>query len=262
MNLSELGNLKIIFRKMGIYPFLQRVFYKIVLFSSKTSIRVDSIDVRFWTTTPQLRSRVENIGGEAQLLERFLKNILKTDLVWDVGAYIGMYSLFSSKIAAMVYSFEPEPNANMMLKKNQKLNNIKNIQLVPCALSDKTGNGSIYCSAYEGKAIHSIRKEPRLSTKGTPIKLYKGDDLVSNKMILPPNIVKIDVEGAECLVLSGMIESISESRCRCILIEVHPKMLPNFNSTLDDLKTLILKANFNISIVDQRGDEMHWICTR
>ena len=65
----------------------------------------------------------------------------------DVGAYVGIYSLWSSRLVdedGMVITFEPSPETYYWLINNIKLNNASNIHPMPYALGDSTGTAELY----------------------------------------------------------------------------------------------------------------------
>lgn len=176
-----------------------------------------------------------------------------------------MYSILASRAVGKdgrVFAFEPEPNTFQLLNKNYKLNEIINLTSMNMALSDSNGKATIFSSKTDDVAIHSLRKAPGLYEKGAPTDIYTGDYLVDSMKVLPPNVVKIDVEGADYQVLKGMRKVLSNPKCRFLIIEAHPKILPEFGKTLADVKETILDFGFYISEEISRGDEVHYVCTK
>ena len=77
-----------------------------------------------------------------------------------------------------------------------------------------------------------------------------------------PNVIKIDVEGAELDVLLGMGDILQSDRLRMILIEVHPNVLPLFGASIGDVEGKLASHGLSkISHVD-RGTEYHLVCFR
>ena len=150
-------------------------------------------------------------------LQNFLrKNLSSGDIAFDIGSNIGYTSILSSKIvghAGHVYSFEPIEENVRILNKNIELNNCKNISIINKALSNKNEDADIFIpdngrnlsmsSIVWGKKSHTAKKEI--------IKTISIDQ-DSNFKNLSPRTIKIDVEGAEGLVVEGMQKLIS--RCR------------------------------------------------
>ena len=153
--------------------------------------------------------RVTTFSGEKPVLRWFTRQIKSSDVVWDVGANIGTYSLFASPFAEQVVAFEPHPKNVEWLEENANLNRT-NIDIRPIALSDEGGTAYLDVSKeYAGAGGGSI------STEGSyEISLNKGD-----KISPQPDIIKIDVEGHEYSVLKGMTQVLEN--VRVTLIELH-----------------------------------------
>ena len=150
-------------------------------------------------------------------LQRFLKeNLNDGDIAFDIGSNIGYTSILASRFVGKtghVYSFEPINETYLILKKNISLNNCKNVTVINKALSNQIGevefnipeNGEILSmsSMVWGKNSKNNKKQI--------VKTIKID-ADSNFKNLSPKIIKIDVEGAEGLVVEGMQKIIS--RCK------------------------------------------------
>ena len=150
-------------------------------------------------------------------LQDFLKNNLDYgDIAFDIGSNIGYTSILTSQLVGdtgHVYSFEPINETYLILEKNIHLNNCKNITIMNYAISNKNGkvefnipdNGENFSmsSMVWGKDSDNNKKQV--------VKTIKIDDDINFKN-LSPKIIKIDVEGAEGLVLDGMQKLIS--RCK------------------------------------------------
>ncbi|MCK5092656.1 MAG: FkbM family methyltransferase [Gammaproteobacteria bacterium] len=145
-------------RAIGIYKPVCDLFYK--AFHARTSLEVAGIQKTFFSASPELYRRIVNVGGEREQLSVFLNKLVPGDVVWDVGAFIGMFSIFSSERVGntgRVITFEPEPGTFKLLQENCKLNNADNITLFNAALYDSTDKGMIFASKENENAIHSLR---------------------------------------------------------------------------------------------------------
>ena len=150
-------------------------------------------------------------------LQNFLKrNLDFGDTAFDIGSHIGYTSILTSKIVGEnghVYSFEPINENYLVLEKNINLNNCKNISIIKKALSNKngevefsipeSGDNLAMSSMVWGKKSHNNKKQL--------VKTINIDDDPKLRH-LSPKTIKIDVEGAEGLVVEGMQKLIS--RCR------------------------------------------------
>lgn len=125
---------------------------------------------------------------------------------YDIGAHVGFYTLLFSRLAGEegnVFCFEPNPlNLNYLLS-HLGLNNIKNCSIFPMALFNK--NDLIPFISDSSMSHLQPQGESNLI-----IPVFTFDHLFSINELPPPDVVKIDVEGAELEVLEGMKEVIKE----------------------------------------------------
>jgi len=142
----------------------------------------------------------------------FIRNFLKPGMVfWDVGAHIGEYSLLAARQVGRegkVEAMEPQPAIRHFLKTNVDLNGFHNIRVHGYAASAQRGEATLVLSeelsmahltngsnSNRGAGSRPASKEVRVPT----ISL----DAFLNFTSAVPHLVKVDVEGAEKLVLSG-----------------------------------------------------------
>ena len=82
------------------------------------------------------------IMGSREKLETHImkKELRKGDICLEAGANIGYYAFLEAKVpSTKIYAFEPDPRNINLLKKGIKVNKLRNIEVIPKALSDKTG---------------------------------------------------------------------------------------------------------------------------
>lgn len=153
----------------------------------------------------------------------------KKKIFFDVGANIGVYSLYYAKLYASntknVYSFEAQENNISLLKKNTILNKSNNqIVTLPFALFNKNEiNYLIYSQENKyGIAATSFGKKSIFAREKTYKNLtisFNIDFLINNFIIPKPNLIKIDVDGNELDIVLGAIKTINSKKCQSILIE-------------------------------------------
>ncbi len=145
---------------------------------------------------------------------RIFKNLIKKDdIVFDVGAHVGFYTLLASKCVGnngRVFSFEPLPRNIFFLKKHVVLNNLKNVEIIEAALSDKEGR------FFFDTSIDSF--QGRISVNGDiKVRSTTLDRLVNDENIPPPDLLKIDVEGEEYNLLRGGEKTLVKHKPKIIL---------------------------------------------
>ena len=106
-----------------------RFYNFIFLFNSKVKVSVLNDTLIFRTPTFRIREDLNALLGEKEFIQEFLNRLNERDIVWDVGASYGLYTIFSAKRAlkGKVYAFEPEKDTFKLLTSNISLNEIKNI---------------------------------------------------------------------------------------------------------------------------------------
>jgi FkbM family methyltransferase len=152
------------------------------------------------------------LPGEAEykLTKFFIKNLKENDIFYDVGANYGFYTYLALEFCKEVHSFEPLPDVFENLKMN--LENIENVFLNQVALSDKNGKAKIYLTKSSGldASGSSTIVEENLNahyykfSDSLDIETTTLDNYLKNHN--KPTIIKLDVEGAESLVIKGGYE--------------------------------------------------------
>jgi FkbM family methyltransferase len=162
---------------------------------------------------------------EVYEVEHILPNLIDEDTVFvDVGAYMGLYTVYACRRARRVLAVEPNPMALAYLKANVALNNCHNTIVVPKAASDKMGvvrlriprparRGLIPTTA---SIVWSFEEALEIDVETDTL-----DNIVDEAGLDTVDFVKIDVEGAEGLVVKGAERTLRKSRT--ILIEIWPE---------------------------------------
>ena len=130
----------------------------------------------------------------------WLKSELRRDDVfWDVGANVGAITLIASRYCKQVVSFEPEPRALARLRENVNANELTSTTVMPVALSDTGGSVMMAQAPLENSGMNSLCRTT-LGWASQDVQAMRADDLVSRGEIPCPNVMKVDVEGAEGMV--------------------------------------------------------------
>jgi FkbM family methyltransferase len=135
---------------------------------------------------------------EYEKQQGILREVRPNSVFWDIGANVGFYSLLASKLVASgkVYAFEPAPRNLSYLRRHLTLNRVTNVEVLELAVSDRDG-----ISPFE---IEESGFMGRLSGGGKiTVPTTTLDSLVEAGRVLPPDYVKMDIEGAELQALHG-----------------------------------------------------------
>ena len=176
-----------------------------------------------------LKSNVTNINGNTMYLDtndtlglslngsyeefetKLVKKHIKSgDIVVDLGANIGYYTLLFAKLVGetgTVYAFEPDPTNFALLKKNVEINEYKNVVLEQKAVSDKSGSVRLYLNE-ENKGDHRIYNSGE-GRKSIAVKSVNLDNYFEVHQRI--DFIKMDIQGAEGLALKGMKNILSKN---------------------------------------------------
>ncbi len=180
---------------------------------------------------------------EDELLERF--NPKEGEVVVDVGAHIGRYTLISSKRVGpkgKVIAIEAHPSVIKMLNRNIKLNRLTNVTTLNYAVYSKETKIKLYDHRKEVDAtIYNTVMTGRVKDRGEFVEVDANtlDNLLQQNGINAEDVnwVKIDVEGAELEVLRGATNVLSKSKNIALMVEIHnvDGKGKNFYSTIMDI---------------------------
>lgn len=257
---------KVFVSRLGLYK-PARFLYNLTSMSGATrTAEINGIICTFRTPTRTIAEHVETLTGEREILRHFLQQVRPDDVVWDVGAGFGLYTLFAGNLMkqGMVYAFEPEPRTRALLERNLRLNRISRVEILRFALGDADSVVTMYQSDSPNVGTHALvqRTDFRLKARGITVDQRRGDSILQEGMALPPHMLKIDVEGAECRVLAGMSSMLSHPSLRSVYCEVHPRVLQIFGDSPSDVERLITNAGLAIIERHERGTEYHIVSVR
>lgn len=186
--------------------------------------------------------------------ERFASALLGAvgsgDVVWDIGANVGWYAeRFLAGDAAHVVCFEPAPSAVQVLRERyaKELTGSR-VSIVPIALSNTRGRVR-FAADGASPTNHIVADDALIETIDVPV--ATGDEARAEYGLPLPNIMKVDVEGFEWEVISGMREVLSSRALRGVFIEVHFALL--HERGLDDGPDRIVK------LIQGHGMRVRWL---
>ncbi len=153
----------------------------------------------------------------------FEKWVKEGDIVFDVGAHVGFYTLLGSVLVGgrgQVVAFEPVPKNLSYLKKHLQINSVSNVEVVEAAVSDR--HGHVRLSSGPSSSMWHFDAQGELEVQTVSL-----DELVLSAKLPPPDVVKMDIEGAEFLALNGSARVVREFHPVLFLsthgIDVHQK---------------------------------------
>lgn len=180
-------------------------------------------------------------------------------VVYDIGAHIGYYTLnFAQRVGpeGRVYAFEPHLTHRERIEKNLSRNSdlALRVILLPVAVGNQNGTLDLFCtegvesggssaSFIEGASTPFPRSKYE-QYRPISVNVVRLDDLVQSHRCLPPDLVKIDVEGAESLVVEGAMDTLTKYH-PLIVMEVHSL------SNMMAVTTMLLGIGYSLRILEE-----------
>src|ERR687889_2899131 len=192
--------------------------------STLLKFKVPKYDYEFYCRINKDDFKIMTIH-EDDIIKRFTPK--EGDIVVDIGAHIGLYTIISSKRVGAngkVVAIEANPSNFEMLNSNIKLNQLTNIISLNNAVYSKETKIKLYLPGEElGHTIYNTVMSDRAKNEDKFVEVSANtlDYFLQLKGITDVNWIKIDVEGAEFEVLKGATNVLSKSKDIALLIEIH-----------------------------------------
>jgi FkbM family methyltransferase len=148
---------------------------------------------------------------EANLQRTLSQWVRPGDVVWDIGAHAGFFTLLAARLGATVIAVEPLPRNLAYLRRHLTLNRCGTVTVVEAALAEDEGTSMIYGDS----AVAQI------GTHGTPVRTTSLDRLVFGEGLPAPTVVKCDAEGSEGSILRGATRLLRERPPPVWLLSTH-----------------------------------------
>ncbi len=175
---------------------------------------------------------------EPEITSLFRRLVTAGSTVFDVGANAGYFSILSAELGATVHAFEPNPDVRALLTMSAQLGS-GDIEVVPCACGEHEGIMPLYL-ADPGNTGRSGLMVARDSSVDVDVITLDG---YVRRTGAHPQLVKIDVEGAEASVLRGMTETLRIDR-PTLIIELHVTRGEVEHATHDEVIDLLDSAGY------------------
>jgi len=187
--------------------------------------------ISYFCTNNLTRWRVETFFSKEPETLEWIDSFADGDVLWDVGANIGLYTIYAGKMGVNVVAFEPGGANYYLLNKNIHLNKLDyEVDAFCIALADDTCAGHLMLSDMNtGTACNSFNEESKVNGVSLPIIMRQGsigysiDDFLDRFKVPFPNHLKIDVDGIEGKIVFGAEKTLNDKKLRSISIELDSK---------------------------------------
>lgn len=215
------------------YQTIQVCDKKIIFFIPNfiTKWRVDS----FYSKEPETLEWIDEFNNKDKII------------FWDIGANIGLYSIYAaSKFQNIdITAFEPSTSNLRILSRNISINNLSDrIKINQFPLSNKENQflNMLEPEFIEGWSMNSFGENIDFEGKSfTPKNKYKVygtsiNYLLESKILEIPDYIKIDVDGIEHLILKGGLNFLKEKKLKSISVELNEKFEEQFDEVINIMK--------------------------
>jgi FkbM family methyltransferase len=206
--------------------------------------------------------------SEQGIIRDLLNELNEDDVFFDIGSNVGLYSCFASGIvtSGKIISFEPSPANVKQLKRNLELNSRSGTyQIMDIALGDCNQFINFTCVGHDvGQGTANI--SPIEET--IEVEMFSGDELINAGAIPQPNVIKLDVEGAEPLVIQGLKDCLGRPGCRVVYLEIHLPVkngrpsIKDYGENEEGLMNQLGQLGFEVVSSRRRGSEIHIKATK
>ncbi len=209
-----------------------------------------------------LAKAISHEGYEARYARALTASVEPGACIWDIGANTGLYTVELARLSGPggpVHAFEPSPPNLLALR--DTVAEWQNVTVHPLAISDAPGEVTFVQGADAIGATSHIAADhgdalPKSGQKsdGTvySIRAETGDSIIASAIAPVPDLMKIDVEGHELSVLSGMGGLLGNRRLRHVFAEIHFDIMRQ-NGIADGprrIEALLAAAGFSVRWTD------------
>ena len=191
---------------------------------------------------------------EAHVVRHMLKNMRSARCFVDVGANLGFYSLIAAKAmkdTGTVHAVEMDAENVGRIEKAVELNDVDNVIVHQLAL----GGGESEVTYYRvGSSTHTLGVPESERTELENVRVHMSSlDKLAKQFNLNPDLIKIDVEGAEFEVLKGMTDILATNAPR-VYMEVHLHhgrgSLELFGGSLGEILRVFEERGYGVSVLN------------
>ncbi|MDC0170590.1 FkbM family methyltransferase [Candidatus Nitrosopelagicus sp.] len=230
----------------------------------ESSLKSDTADVwagkMFLHPNDGLKLSIRGFHDEEEAM-MVKNNIKKDEIVVDLGAHIGYYTLMMAKLVGQdgkVFAFEPEPRNLELLNKNIKINSYKNIEVVPKAVSDIDEECTLFVGqeSFGANKIFKPKKTDTQEFEEIKTRTIRLDDFFEELGFLKKiSFIKMDIEGSEVRALQGMKNILEFNENLKIFTEINRDALEDNNSNFRNMLELLGRYNFKFYISTKKESE-------
>jgi FkbM family methyltransferase len=197
---------------------------------AQVSVSTGRKTIKFLAPTPMLRLRAASAMSKEPETIEWLDGVGADDVLWDIGANVGLFSLYAAaERSCRVLAFEPSAANYMVLTRNVQINGLDDrISAYALALSGETCLGVLNLDSSAlgtamnefGRAGATSRYSSNAHPQGHAMIGITVDEFASRFAPPMPTHIKLDVDGLEWPILQGAVSTLKSPRLKSIIVEL------------------------------------------
>ena len=196
-------------------------------------------------------------GPHPYQLELFVDRVEPDATILDVGAHIGVYATLAAQrvgSAGRVIAVEPDARNVEILRANLVANAVEErVEIIEAAASDANGTVRFYLDEAETTGtMGSQWEDPLADSRPAEIPAVRLDDVLGES---EPDLVKIDVQGAEVAALRGLQGTFERYPPKVIFVELNRAALERAGSSGDELVASVRNLGLEVWFIDEARRE-------
>ena len=235
------------FSRTKIGSFFNEIMINDVM-SRVNEVNHDGLILKFSVPNALNQYRAESFSSKEPETLEWIDNISSGEYLWDIGANVGLYSIYAAKKDIRVYAFEPSVFNLEVLARNISLNGvIDQVTIIPLPLSGHLVESRLKMTTtvwggalstfekdfgHDGETIKEVFEFPTLGISMI--------DAVERLKIRQPDYIKMDVDGIEHIILEGGLPVLKS--VKSVLIEINDK----FDVQAKESKAVLKEAGFTL----------------
>jgi len=202
---------------------------------------------------------------EPEVMNWIQKSLNPGSVALDIGANIGIHAMYMSKLvraSGAVFAFEPSPPNLALLSYHARVNRLAQLKIIKKAVSERdygvvpffllnNGDNPSNSLTFGREEVPNLLPAVHKSLRAVEVETVSVDRFCSDVNVRP-DLIKIDVEGAELLVLKGCVRTLRTAR-PTVILAIHPWWLPP-GQTVADISDFLADEGYRIT--DRHGAEV------
>jgi FkbM family methyltransferase len=219
------------------------------------SILGNGMPIELWENDT-VCSEIQRNGWYEPETVRIVESLLRPGMTFfDVGAHVGQYTLLGANVVGQtgqVQAFEADPDTFALLMRNVTANRLGNVITNHCAISAHEGTVELFLGSPENIGTNSLRKPGNFSGRSATVSSTKLSTYINGEDT-KPNLIKLDIEGAELDALKTIAEYLNRSDAPTLIIEFCEKTQQRFGHSCAELAAFLKHCGYSLYTITEDG---------